>query len=288
MKLRIFLRAAAHAALGGLLLAFPAALAAQNGNSLPFRKAVELALRNSAASAIAGAEEQHARAVYLQGRDLFLPQVTFGSGLAETYGFPLSVGGSGPSLFNVNTQQFLINPAQRQFNKAARNDIKTVQIQNEDRRNEVIMETALDYMQLDLLQSTYTVLREQQDFTAKLEDIVSQRVQAGLEGSLELTRARLASARTRLQVADTRAAIDQLRLRLAQLTGLPAGDIQTSTESIPPLPDVSQNDDLLAVAAAASPAVRSAEAAAESKALREIGEQRQMYPAIDLVAQYSL
>src|SRR5436305_6008514 len=150
-------------------------------NPLPFRAAIELALKNSATSAIARADLQRARANYQQARDLFVPQVTLGSGLAYSNGFPLSLEGAAPSIFNVNTQSFLFNPAQRQFIKAAKGEVSTTEAQNADRRNDVIMETALAYNQLDLLQSSFNVQKEQQEFAAKVEEIVGQRVQAGLD-----------------------------------------------------------------------------------------------------------
>src|SRR5215831_20450320 len=98
------------------LFSYPLHSIAQDA-PLPFRTAIELAIRNSAATGIARADAQRARANYLQTRDLFLPQVTVGSGLAFSYGFPLSLEGSAPSILDVNTQEFLLNSAQRQFMK---------------------------------------------------------------------------------------------------------------------------------------------------------------------------
>src|SRR6266481_6871217 len=96
-----------------LLFALPSRSRAQDA-PLPFRTALELALKNSVATGIAHADVQRAQANYLQARDLFLPQATIGSGLGYSYGFPLSIEGSAPSIFDVSTQQFLFNPAQRQ------------------------------------------------------------------------------------------------------------------------------------------------------------------------------
>src|SRR5205807_8727721 len=125
---------------------------------------------------IARGDQRRARACIQRGRGLFLPRVSLGSRLAFSYGFPLSLEGSAPSIFNVNTQQFLFNPAQQQFVKAAKNGRATTAALNADHRNEVIMETAVDYMQLDLLQSSLNVQLEAQEFAAKFEDIVNQRV----------------------------------------------------------------------------------------------------------------
>ena len=256
-------------------------------NPLPFRTAIELALKNSPTSGIARADLERARAGYHQVRDLFMPQVTLGSGLAFSYGFPLSLEGSAPSIFNVNAQQFFFNQAQRQFAKAAKNERATTESLNADRRNEVIVETAIDYMQLDLLQSSLNVQLEEQEFAAKFEDIVNQRVQSGLDSQVDLNRAKLASAKVRLQLTQTKSAMDQLRLRLSQLTGLPAESIQTSTETIPPLPPVS-TEDLIAQALSKNPAVKTANLTAQTKMFRATGEEKQLYPSLDLVAQYSV
>jgi len=270
-----------------LLFMLPVEMNAQN-TPLPFRTAIELALKNSAAMGIAQADAQRAQSSYLQARDLYLPQVTVGSGLAYSYGFPLSIEGSAPSVFDVNTQSFLFNSAQRQLLKAAKSDIRTVQAQNADRRNDVIMETSLDYIQLDLLESSLGVQHEQQEVAAKFQDVVNQRVQAGLDAPTELMRAKLAAARTRMQIAETQAAIDQLRLRLSQLTGLPQNAIQTSTESIPELPAVSQSDDLSTEAQQNNSAIKAANEVATAKEFRAKGEEKQLYPSVDLVGHYAV
>jgi outer membrane protein TolC len=277
----------AVASLCYLFFALPVEMVGQNA-PLPFRTAIELAIRNSAATGMARADLQRTQASYSQARDLFLPQVTFGSGLAFSYGFPLSLEGSAPSIFNVNTQEFLINQAQRQFLKAGKADISTAEAQSADRRNDTIMETALDYIQLDLLESSLSVQHEQQDMATKFEEIVNQRVQAGVDAPIETTRAKLASARTRMQMAESQSAIDQLRLRLSQLTGLPKNAIITSTETIPEFPSISQDDDLPSQAVQNNSAVKIAEESAKAKTFRAKGEEKQLYPSVDLVAQYSV
>jgi len=261
---------------------------ADQGQPLAFRTAIELALKNSAASGISRNDAQRAQAAVKQTRDFFLPQMTFGSGLGWSYGFPLSLEGAAPSIFQVYYQEGLLNLAQRENIKAAQSEAKTTEAQNADRRNELIMETALCYMQLDLLDSSIPVQKEQQQAAAKYQDVAGQRVQAGLDSPVELTRAKLAVARTRLDIAQARSAADQLRLRLSQLTGLPVTAIRTSTESIPRLPDVSQDEDLASQAEQNNASVKIAEFAAQAKEHLAKAEHKQLYPSIDAVAQYAL
>ena len=255
---------------------------------LPFRTAIELALKNSPASGISRYDMQKARATANQSRDFFLPAMVFGSGLGFSYGFPLSLEGAAPSIFNVNIQGGLLNFSQRENVKAARTEQEISANQSADRRNDVILETALAYMQLDLLQSSVTIQSEQQAAAAKYQDIATQRAQAGLDSQLEITRAKLAVARTRLDIAQTRGAADQLRLRLSQLTGVPANEIVTDTESIPRLPAVSQEQDLPSEALKTNYVAKLADQTAEAKEHRARAERKALYPSVDLVAQYSV
>ncbi|HEX4605211.1 MAG TPA: TolC family protein [Candidatus Angelobacter sp.] len=274
-------------------LALPATLPAQDSSSgkdkpLAFRTAIELAVKNSTTTGLAQADLQRARATVTQARDVFLPQAVIGSGLGGSYGFPLSLEGAAPSIFNVNFQGALLNAAQRSNVKAARSEVDVTTAQNADRRNDVIMETALDYVQLDLLESSLSIQREQQQGAQKFQDIVAQRVQAGLDSQVDATRAKLVGARTKLDIAQTQAAADQLRMRLSQLTGLPAASIQTSTESIPELPAVAQDQDLPGEAIKNNPVVKVADAAAQAKEFRAQAERKQLYPAVDFVGQYAV
>ena len=274
------------------LVALPATLFAQatsanESRPLNFRTAIELALKNSATSGLSQADFERAHGTISQLRDAYLPQMVTGAGLGASYGFPLSLEGAAPSIFNVNFQGMLFNRAQRSYIKAARSDTAATVAQNADRRNELIMETALDYIQLDLLDSSLQIQREQEQSAAKFQDIVNQRVQAGLDSQVEVTRAKLAGARTKLDIAQTQAAADQLRLRLSQLTGLPANSIRTSTETIPALPGPPQ-DASLAEAVSNNPAVKMAEAAAQAKAFRAEAEHRQLWPAVDYAGQYAV
>src|SRR6266700_880811 len=257
---------------------------------LAFHTAIELALKNSSTTALAQADLQRARATVSQSRSVYMPQMVLGSGLGFSYGFPLSLEGAAPSVFNVNFQGALLNAAQRDYIKAAKSDAAGTTAQNADRRNDVIMETALAYVQLDLLDSSVSIQREQQQAAAKFQDIVDQRVQAGLDSQVESTRAKLAVAKTRLDIAQTQAAADQLRLRLSQLTGLPVSAIQTSPETIPALPSVAQNQDqdLPGQAVKSNPAVKMADEAAQAKEFRARAEHKQMYPSVDFVGQYAV
>lgn len=250
---------------------------------VPFKRAIEMAIRNSTAITAAKADEQRVYASLLEAKDQYIPQVYFGSGLAYSFGFPLGE----PSIFKVSSTSLLLNFAQREFVKAARSDWKAAGLNKEDKKDQVILETALDYSQLDETQSSLSILQQQEQASLKFEQITAQRIQAGVDSAIEATRAKLSTARVRLKIAELNATVDTLRTRLSQLTGIPAKEFDTVTESIPRLPEISQDADLTTRALSFSPAVKSAQSIADAKLFQARGEHKQLYPAVDLVGQYA-
>ncbi len=253
---------------------------------LPFRQAVDLAVKRSAL--LSAADLTRAHQSYLAATRMYIPQLVVGSGLAKSWGFPLSIEGSAPTAVSVNTMAYFINPAQRDFVRAARTEWDATALSSEDKRQQAILDTAVTYTQLDRLVTALNLLHQQEQEAVRAEQITAERVQAGVEPQLELTRARLATARVRMSVAQVEGNVDVFRNLLSQLTGVPAPGIETVTESIPQLPEVSQSDDLASRAASTSPAVRLAFAQADAKQFRARAEHRQLLPSVDFAGQYGL
>ena len=254
---------------------------------LPFRRAMELVAQRGSAS-VAAAEQVRARAAYLETRNMFLPQLVVGSGLAKTYGFPLSIEGSAPSVISVNYQSSLYSPAGREFMKAAQQEWQASETNTQEQRAVTLLEAAITYIQLDTVASRMRLLNQQQEEANRLLSVVNDRVRAGVDSQMDLTRAKLAAAQVRLRLADAEGAADVLREQLAELTGVPATSIETVTESIPRVPDLSQAPDIVGTAVSSSPVLKSAMQDATAKEFRAKGEHRVMLPAIDLVGQYGL
>ena len=273
--------------LSALLLLVAASVPCQ-AQELSFRRAVELAVKNSTDTAVAQADQASARAGYLAQRNLFLPQMTIGSGAAYSNGFPLSIEGSAPSILNLNSTQYLLNFAQRDFTQAAKTQWKAAENQAKLRQQDVVLEAAVDYVQLDHLSSRIKVLQQEQAAAERAQKVTQERVQAGLDADVELTRSRLETARARLALEQAGGDADVLRMRLSQLTGLPESAIQTATESIPKLPPLPTGETFIQQAVENSGKVDAAEKDAQAKELRAKGEDKMLLPAIDLAGQYGL
>jgi outer membrane protein TolC len=273
---------------GILLLLSSCAAVSAIAETVSFGKAVDAALKHSGAMAIAAAEEAHARASLSQARDAYLPQAVVGSGLGASFGFPLTLEGAAPSILNFNTQSLLLNFPQREYIRAARFQWQAASKQTLDKRDQVVLDTATTYFQLDQALSKLKVLKQEDDAAHRSEFITTQRVDQGVDSQLELKKAQLNSARVRMRTAELQANVDVLREHLSKLTGFPAADIETDPASLPKLPEVKQDADMASLAVANSPAVKAADDKASSEAFRARAEHKQWMPAIDFAAQYAM
>jgi outer membrane protein TolC len=277
-------RACAHKLLLALLL-FPSSLLAE---PVTLHHAVELALKHATGAGIAAADEQHATAGYRELRNSYIPQVTTGAGLGWSYGFPLSLEGSAPSLFNISAQSALLHSELRDFMRAAQSESSAASFRSKDQRNQIIQDTVLTYAELEKWEQRLARMHDAEPEAQKMLAAVADRVKEGIDSELDGTKARLSEARLRLRIAEAQGAADVLRERLSKLTGLPVAGIQTETDSIPALPAAASDPDAPAKAADSSPAVQSALEHARAQYLRAEGEHKSLRPTIDFAAQYAL
>jgi len=131
-------------------------------------------------------------------------------------------------------------------------------------------------------------LSEEYSAALKMEQLVNQRIQAGVDSPQARTQARLNTARVYLHISQAQGSIDVLRARLSQATGLPAASIETMPDSIPTLPETKQEDNLAARALEVSPGVQIASLHSNALSFHARGEHRSMWPTVDFAAQYAV
>jgi outer membrane protein TolC len=252
------------------------------------QRAIQLALTHSTATGASAADQMHAYEAYMEARNSFIPQVTVGSDVGYAYGFPLSLEGSAPTIFNVTSQSYVLNLAQREFVRAAKTEWRASSVQDHDQRSQVMLDIALSYAELNKWERELQVLRDQSNVTHNVEYAVLQRVKEGIDSQVDETKARLTSAQVRLRIAQAEGSADLLRTHLSQLTGVPAQSITTVGDSIPALPAPDPPADGAAAAVQSSDVVEAAELRARAQLLKAKGEHRALLPSIDFAAQYGL
>ncbi|PYV55549.1 MAG: hypothetical protein DMG98_15235 [Acidobacteria bacterium] len=254
---------------------------------LTLKRAVQLAMTHSTAMAQASADEQRVFALYREARDQYVPQVVVGAGIGDSWGYPLSLEGSAPSLFSANAQSALVNPALRDYVRAARSEYDATRDGNKERRSQLIQETVLTYLELAKWERLAAHLREVQGDALKMEQVVMQRIQEGVDSTQAGTQARLSTARARLRVTQAEGAADVLRGALSQLTGIPAASLELTPDSVPPLPQTDAPADF-ASRIQSSPSVLFAQEHAVAQSFRARAEHRALWPSVDFATQYAV
>lgn len=266
------------------IVLLPASLLAE---PVSLKRVVELALSHATAGAVAAADEQRIDASYRELRNSYIPQLMTGAGLGFSYGFPLALEGSAPSLFNITAQSALLNPSLRSSIQAAKADMKMASLNSKDQRDAVIQDAAQSYAELSKWEERLAKLQEVQADAGRFEAAVSQRVKEGVDTEIDGTKARLSAARVRLRIAEAQGAADVLREHLSKLTGLPAAGIQTDAGSFPAAP-APPAEETVKDTAASTPGVEAAVEHARAQYLRAKGEHRALWPSVDFAAQYAL
>jgi len=260
-----------------LLTAAPALLPAQ----VSLATVVDLAQRNSTAVRMANADVEKAQAALAETKDVFVPSLTFGSGLPA---FP-AVGFTGgvPSILNASVQSLVFSLPQRQYMQAARAGFQAASLSLKDAREQVALDASTAYIELDTVNRELDAAHQQETFAGRSVEIEQERAEAGVDPSSDLLQARLTAAQLKLKRLhlETRAAT--LAKQLSTLTGLPTGSITPDHASIPEIPAVRADD-----AGRTSDVIQSARLLAVSKQKVARGDRMNgLFPTVSFNALYS-
>lgn len=269
--------------LRSLLIAAACALASATPATaqISFTTAIDLALKNSPKVQSAQAEVDKARAALDQTKDVYVPSLSIGSGLGYTYGFPFGA----PSLFSVTAQSLLYDQSQKNYIHAARAGLEGANHHLSQVRQEVMGDAAVTYITLDADLERINAAREESGFSDELTQIVQQRLDAGQDTQIELTRSRLTAANLHLRQIQLEDDADNQRDHLSRITDLPSNGLTTVHSSIPLLRGFDRQP---AREAALPESIQAAYSSAESKQQLAFGDDRKLFrPQIGLGIQYS-
>lgn len=242
---------------------------------------VDLALRNSPRIKSAQADVIKSRAALSEAKDIYIPSVTIGAGLGQSYGYSPNP----PTLFTTNGQSLVYSASQRNYIRSARSGLNASEQALEDSRQVVAEDVALTYLAVEHDQQREKILGEEVRYAATLVGIVQERLDAGRDNRMDLTTAKLSSAQIRLALLRTQDEEANDRGHLARLTGLPSKSLRVDS-GLPHLP--ASAAEFVLSQPRANPAVAAAFLNAQAKQLLAEGDARYLYrPQVSLVAQYS-
>jgi outer membrane protein TolC len=212
---------------------FASTARAQEERKLSMREAVALALQNSRDLALARVQYKVALDAAGLDRAAFLPNLYTGSGVAYTSGFP-SLNGSAPAVFQLNYSQAIFDPILKAQQRSAEEHAKTMKLEIDRTRDDVIVRTASFYLELAKVRHSLDLLRSEQASAEKVLEVTRERVQANQELPIEVTRSELTAARVQERIIKLEGREDILAQQIRNLTGIPdtqAVEVETGEPS---------------------------------------------------------
>lgn len=271
------------------LLAFLPILLCGETHKLTFDQALERARREAPEVLLARFDEVQAQQAIRVARDPFSPKVAVGSGLAYTNGFPLSIEGSAPSLFQAKISQSVFNRPQSYLLAKSRVDSQSIAQSVNERRDAALEKTAKLYLDANLAQRNLELLRQQIANLEAVTSTVDARVEEGRALAIESRRADVNSRKAQQRLRLLNAELQQLERTLAFVLGFPSEDL-VEIEPLAALATTlpAQEEEAIQAALANSRELKRLQLEMQSKDLEVRANRAAYLPQVDLVAQYGL
>ena len=272
----------------GLTLAARAEL-----HPLTLRQAVQLALQQNSDIVLARLDEQRARDSVRVAKDPFVPKLYGGSGLAKTWGFPATIDGNAPSIFEARSKMAIFNRPKSYELAEARESARGAAIGTQGKSEEVAYQAASLFLDIEQLIRSQESLQRELEALARVRESTLARISEGREIPLEGKRAELNLARARQRVEALQTDLDYSEASLAVILGFPPSDRVQPVEPVeatnPALPEIPETPAAaVSTALANSKELRQLESEMQAKGLQVRGFSSYRLPQLDLVAQYSL
>ena len=254
---------------------------------MTLNEVLDTALQQNPDLAIARLDEGKAADGIRVARDPFVPKVVVGSGLAKTFGFPMSIEGSAPSLFQARGIAAIYNKPQSYAVMQARENVKGVQIDTQVKRDEVAFRVAALYLDAKRYRQALAVAKQQVDTLTQVWELVKSRVAGGAEIPLEARKAELRVHQGRQRVLAFQSELENSEVLLAVTIGLSPLDRVQPAEEERALPLINgSEDEVIREAMESSKELRRLQSAIIAKGFEVKANDAARLPKVYLVAQY--
>ena len=258
-------------------------------HNLSLRQAATRALAQNPDVLMARLDEQKAALQIRIARDPFIPKVYAGSGLAYSYGFPMSIEGSAPSVVQARAVSSVYNRSKTYALAQSKEQARGMGFVTQTRGEDAVLRTIELWLDAEHAARSAEAAVAQVEAARKLEVIARNRVEGGAELPIEVRKAVLETAKSAQRAQSFQADRELLEATLANVLGYEPGDRVRPVPGERALPEVPQNE-----------AAARAEAWKQSKELRKLesdlmatelqtrSARATRLPTLDLVAQYGL
>ncbi len=252
-------------------------------------QALEIATRQNPDVALARLDMQRATEGIAVAQDPFRPKVFAGSGLAYTYGYPNSIEGNAPSLFQLHTDMAIYNRPKSYEVASARETARGSQYGAQAKSEDVAYQTADLFLTASQMEHQHETLNSQLPSLQKVVQLTAASVSEGNELPLELKRASVNLAMSEQRLDASKLDADYYEMMLAVVLGFPASDrvkpVDSELSSIASPPSENEAAD---AAMRNNKELRQMQSNVLAKELELRSYKASRLPQVDLVAQYSL
>ncbi|MEP6714174.1 MAG: TolC family protein [Terriglobia bacterium] len=272
-----------------LLFAAMAAVAHGEIHTMSLKQVVDRALTQNPEIVMARIDQQKAADAVGIAKDPFSPHLNVGSGLAYSNGFPLSIEGSAPAVFQAKANQSLFNRPQTFALAQARENARGASFASGSRRDDVVYRVVTLFIDVDRAGRLSDAARKQADSLQKVLESADARVQAGRDLPIVKQEASVNLLRARQRLLGLASDRDYGERSLAVALGYGAGDIvRPAEEERGPVAIPDTEEAALQVAFSGNKELKRLESNYQAKALEIKGSRAQRLPRVELVAQYAL
>jgi outer membrane protein TolC len=239
--------------------------------------------------ALARLDEQKAVMGTKIARDPFSPKVFAGSGLAYSSGFPLSVNGAVPSIFQAQATQDVFNRQQSYVVAEAKENARGASFATASKRDEIAYRAVALYIDADRAARLSQAAGKQIESLGKVVNTVRGRVEEGRELSIELKRANLELAKAKQRASSLADDAEYAQRSLAVLLGYSSDDLVKANDEERALPKVPDNEQAaIESALEGSHELKRLQSAMLAKGLEVKSANAARLPKLDLLAEYAL
>jgi outer membrane protein TolC len=252
---------------------------------MTLRQAVSRAIQQNPDVTLARLEEENARHGVGVAKDPFSPKVVVGSGLAYSYGFPLSA----PSIVQAHASQYLFNRQQSYTVAAAKEQARGAGIEVASKRDEVAYRTASLFLDAERSGRILELSRKDADSQQKVLETIQEQVKEGRALPLAEKEAAYNLARSRQIAENIEADRAYAETALAIAVGYSAEDRVRPVEETRAPPAVPESEERAVQSALDSNKdLRKLQSQISAKGLEMRSENAARLPRVDLIAQYAL
>ena len=163
------------------VFAFASLLIRAEVRTLTLKEAVDLAIRQNPNLVIARLDRVKSQLAVDIARDPFVPKIYGGSGAAWTSGFPQTINGNPPAIFEARAIMSIYNRPQSFLVAEARENVRGAEIDVQRQQDDIVYRTASLFMDAVQIGRSATAAQKQVQSQEKVLEEVRQRVAEGRE-----------------------------------------------------------------------------------------------------------